>query len=135
MKYEFVVDERSVKLVLADDLPLMRAALGDCIGTCPQRGGSQDGPSTYWIDRALKYLQYRLEDGGKEPLASGNATYLQVRDGMVEAHYEFGIEDDDPFDAVPGEDLVELLKAWRAKVLQESAGARPPVKSYPMPPL
>jgi hypothetical protein len=139
VEYEFVVGTRSVKLVLLGDLPLMREALEDSIGTYPPGGGDQDCPSTYWLDRALKYLRYRLEDGGKEPLASGNATYLQVRDGMVEAHYEFGTENDDPFDAVPGEELVELLNAWREKVLQESACADkripPPPKAYPMPPL
>jgi hypothetical protein len=135
--YEFVTTGCSVDLVLADDLPLLREALGDCISTHPPQGAAQDCPSTYWIDRALRYLESRLDDGGKEPLASGSATYLQVRDGIVEARYEFGIEDDDRFDAVPAEDLLALLKAWRTKVLEESADRRavPLRMARPMPPL
>jgi hypothetical protein len=140
VEYTFIVKDRnSVELVLADDLPLLQEALRDCISTHPPQGAAQDGPSTYWLDRALTYLQYRLEDGGKEPLASGNATYLQVRNGMAEARYEFGLEDDEEFDAVPGEELLALLTAWRQRVLQESATADkrvpPPPKAYAMPPL
>jgi hypothetical protein len=139
VEYTFIVKDRtSVELVLADDLPLLQEALRDCISTHPPQGAAQDGPSTYWIDRALTYLRCRLEDGGKEELASGNATYLQVRNGMAEARYDFALEDDE-FDAVPGEELLELLTAWRATVLQQSATADkrvpPPPKAYAMPPL
>ncbi|GAA1591956.1 hypothetical protein GCM10009789_52540 [Kribbella sancticallisti] len=113
MKYEIVVTPGdSVELVLADDLPLLKAALKDCIGTHPCRS---EAPPTYWIDRAIRYLELRLEDSGKEPLASGNATYLQVRDGIVEARYEFA-PDDDRFDAVPAEELLGLLRDWRRRV-------------------
>ncbi len=139
VEYTFIVKDRnSVELVLADDLPLLQEALRDSISTHPPQGAAQDGPSTYWIDRALRYLQCRLEDGGKEELASGNTTYLQVRNGLVEARFEFALEDDD-FDAVPGEELLELLTAWRDRVLLESATADkrvpPPPKAYAMPPL
>ena len=140
VEYTFIVKDRnSVELVLADDLPLLQEALRDSISTHPPQGAAQDGPSTYWIDRALTYLRYRLEDGGKEELASGNATYLQVRNGMAEARWEFDVEDSETFDAVPGEELVELLQAWRDRVLKESATADrrvpPPPKTYAMPPL
>ncbi|WP_020390101.1 hypothetical protein [Kribbella catacumbae] len=121
VKYEFVVIPGcSVELLLTDDLPVLREALADCISTHPPW-------STYWIDRAVKYLEYRLEDGGKEPLASGCCTYLQMRDGLVEARYEFGVEDDDLCDVVPAEELLTLLRAWREKVVEVSSGMRPKV--------
>lgn len=122
MNYEFVTAGCSVELVLTDDLPVLREALADCISTHPPSGAGQDGPSTYWIDRALRYLESRLEDGGKEPLASGCCTYLQVREGVVEARYEFGVEDDDLGDVVPAEELLALLRAWRERVVEVSSG-------------
>jgi len=122
VKYEFVTAGCSVDLVLTDDLPVLREALADCISTHPP-SGADDRPSTYWIDRALRYLESRVEDGGKEPLASGCCTYLQVREGLVEARYEFGVEDDELCDAVPAEELLELLRAWRVRVLEVSPGA------------
>lgn len=45
-----------VEARLLDALPLMNEALGGSIGSQPPRGASQEGPSTYWIGRALLYL-------------------------------------------------------------------------------
>ena len=86
MEYEFTVSaEGLVDVVLAGDLPLMSHALKDCIGTRPPRDASQDGPSTFWIDRAIADLKVRIEDEEIAPFAAGNVTYLHLRHGVVEA--------------------------------------------------
>lgn len=124
MEYEFTVsDEGLVEVVLADDLPYMRHAIEDSLGTRPPRGASQDGPSTYWIDTTLAQLKARLTDGGKDPIASGNITYLMVRHGSVQARLDIDSDDDDNYDAVPVEDFLTLLSGWRARVMVESPEA------------
>jgi hypothetical protein len=59
---------------LDDDLPQLRHALEDSLGTRPPRGAPQDGPSTYWLDHAIRGLRERMDSGGPEPFASGNIT-------------------------------------------------------------
>jgi hypothetical protein len=123
---------------LEGDLRFMQHALEDSLGSRPPRGARQDGPSTYWLDRAITQLVERLKDGGSEPFASGNVTYLQVRDQQVEARYDFDPEDSDSVDAVPADDFLTLLRAWRKRVLDESPEADqrvpPPPAARPMPP-
>jgi hypothetical protein len=124
MEYEFTVsNDGLVEVVVADGLPLMKAALQDSLSSHPPQGAPQDGPSTYWIDKTLRHLEARLEDGGEEPIASGNATYLQLRHGLVEARYVFDPEDAPDFDAVPAEEVLALLQAWRRRILM-SIGPR-----------
>lgn len=139
MQYEFKrTPEGLVEVVLSDDLPLMRHALEDSLGSRPPRGAPQDGPSTYWIDRALTGLRSRLEDRSEEPFASGNVTYLQLRAGLVEARYDFDPADSESVDRVPAGELVGLLAEWREHVLAESPHADrriPPARpARPMPP-
>lgn len=124
MKYEFTVsDEGLVEVALVDDLPYMIHALEDSLGTRPPRGAPQDGPSTYWIDTTLAQLHGRLTDGGEDPIASGNITYLIVRDGSVQARLDIDSANDDNYDAVPVTDFLALLNAWRASVMLESPEA------------
>lgn len=139
MKYEFTVsDEGLVEVALAEDLPYMVHALQDSLGTRPPRGASQDGPSTYWIDTTLEQLNGRLKDGGKDPIASGNITYLIVRDGSVQARLDIDSDVDDNYDAVSVEDFLALLRDWRARVMAESPEADkrmpPPRAARAMPP-
>jgi hypothetical protein len=136
--YDFTVtNEGLVDVTVDENLPLLSEALKDSIGTRPPRGAPQDGPSTYWIDHAVTYLEARMEDGGREPFASGNATYLQLRNGAVEARYEFDAEEDEILDAVPAFEFLALLRAWRERVLAESPAADkrmpPPTKTRVMP--
>lgn len=124
MEYAFVVDEDGlVKVMLDDDLSQFSHALEDSIGTRPPRGARQDGPSTYWIDRTIAGLRERIESGSLEPFAGGNITYLQLRCGQVEARLDVDDPDSELFDAVPAADLLELLAAWRERVLVEDPGA------------
>lgn len=139
MEYQFTVsDEGLVEVVLADDLPFMSHAFEDSLGTRPPRGASQDGPSTYWIDTTVAQLNARLADGGKDPVASGNITYLLVRDGSVQARLDIDSDRDDNYDAVPVEDFLTLLRDWRARVMVESPEADkrmpPPRAARAMPP-
>ena len=138
MNYDFTVTNQGLVDVTVDDnLSLLSEALKDSIGTRPPRGAPQDGPSTYWIDHAVTYLEARIQDGGREPFASGNATYLQLRNGVVEARYDFDAEEDEILDAVPADEFLALLRAWRESVLAESPVADkrmpPPTKSRIMP--
>ncbi|MFD6072570.1 YacL family protein [Amycolatopsis lurida] len=139
MEYEFTVDaEGLVAVALSADLPLMGEALQDSIGTHPPVGAAKGGPSTYWIDEALKGLRARIEDDSDEPFASGNMTYLRAGHGVVEARYDYAPDDDQLVDAVPVDEFVDLLGAWRRRVLAESPTADqhkpPPPHVWTMPP-
>lgn len=131
MDFEFIVtDEGWVDVVIHDDLPIMADALRDSLGTRPPCGAPQDGPSTYWLDRAVIHLRDRLENPGDEPIASGNTTYLEINHGMVGARYDYDPVDSDYVDRVPADELLDLLQAWRRKTLVES-----PLADERMPPL
>jgi hypothetical protein len=139
MEYAFTVSAAGfVDVALADELPYLRHALEDSLGTRPPRGAPQDGPSTYWIDQALAELSKRLTYGGKDSIASGNITYLVVRGQTVQARLDIDSEDDQNYDAVPVDDFIELLSAWRARVMLQSPSADkrlpPPQPARPMPP-
>lgn len=139
MRYQFHrTDDGSVGLTLNDDLPVLLDAVEDSLGTRPPRGAPQDGPSTYWLDEAIKHLRERMESGSPEPFASGNATYLQLRGGQAEARYDFDPIDSDIVDTVDAADLLGLLIEWRQLVLDASPGAArnmpPPRPARPMPP-
>lgn len=124
MRYEFKRTAGGlVEVVLSDDLPLMRDALEDSLGSRPPRGAPQDGPSTYWIDHALTGLRARLEDGSEAPFAAGNVTYLQLQAGLVEARYDFDPPDSESVDRVPAGEFAGLLTEWREHVLAESPDA------------
>lgn len=138
VRFGFVVSgEGFVDVVLGDDLPILADALRDSLGTRPPRGARQDGPSTYWLDSALMRLRARLEDSGVQPFASGNATYLQLRNGAVEARYDYDEVDSDLVNTVAPEEMLGLLETWRAEVLAVSPAADrrmpPPPSARPMP--
>lgn len=139
MRYRFHrTDNGSIGVTLDDDLPLLRDALEDSLGTRPPRGAPQDGPSTYWLDEAINRLRGRMESGGQEPFASGNTTYLQLRDGQVEARYDYDPIDSDIVGRVEPAGLLDLLTEWRRLVVEASPEAArrmpPPRPARPMPP-
>lgn len=139
MQYQFVTTaEGFVDVILGDEMPLMRHALEDSLGTRPPRGARQDGPSTYWLDDALRLLRERMRDKGSQPFASGNVTYFQLKNGQVEARYDFDPEESDSVEAVPVSEFLDLLQEWRRHVLDASPDADrrvpPPRAARPMPP-
>lgn len=138
MEYRFELTETGlVRVLLPDDLPVLNHALEDSIGSRPPRGARQDGLSTYWVDRALQGVLARVADGSDEVFASGNVTYMQVRNGKVEARYDYDPPDDDNFDAIDVQTFVPLVEDWRSRILEVSPGADtrlpPPPPARPMP--
>ena len=139
MRYQFArTAEGFVGVTLDDGLPLMREALHDSVGVWPPTGLPQDGPSTYWIDVSLRGLRARLEDGSAEPFASGNITYLQLREGHVEARYDYDDVDSDCVDRVPADSFLAMLEEWRQRLLDafpDAESRMPPTNAArPMPP-
>lgn len=139
MEYDFVQSpDGLVDVVLTSDEPILADALADSLGTRPPRGARQDGPSTCWIDRALSYLRARLADLEESPFASGNITYLALKDGVIEARYDSDPPDSEYVNRVPAGELMELLERWRARVIELDPGADrrvpPPPRASPMPP-
>ena len=139
MQYTFVQSpEGLIDVVVDRDAPILAHAMTDSLGTRPPSGAAQDGPSTYWIDQALTQLRARLEDLSESPFASGNVTYLALKDGAVEVRYDFDPLDSEDVDRVEPSELIELLEAWREAVTefdpQASRRLPPPPKARPMPP-
>ncbi len=139
MEYTFVQSpEGLIDVVVDGDAPILAHAMADSLGTRPPRGAAQDGPSTYWIDQALRQLRARLEDLNESPLASGNVTYLTLKDGAVEVRYDYDPPDSEYVDRDQPSELIELLEAWRRTVIElDPQAARrlpPPPKARPMPP-
>lgn len=138
MEYRFeVTEDGQVRVVLSENAPVLAHALEDCIGSRPPRGASQDGLSTYWVDGALRDVKARLADSSDEVFASGNVSYMQVRDGKVEARYDYDPPDGDDFGVIDVETFIHLVEDWRSRILEVSPGAdkrRPqPRAARPMP--
>ena len=138
MRYSFdLTDAGFVTVSLDEDLPVLSDALEDSLGTRPPRGAPQDGPSTYWLDGAIAHLRERVESGNAEPFASGNATYLQLRQGRVEARYDYDPPDSDIVSTVAASEFLALLVEWRQRVVEVSSDADgrmpPPSVAWPMP--
>ncbi len=139
MEYSFVeTREGLVDAVLDGVKPILAHAMTDSLGTRPPRGAPQDGPSTYWLDYALTQLRARLEDSRETPFASGNVTYLALKDGAVEIRYDYDPPDSEYVDTIDAEELIELLEAWRSRVLELDPEAErripPPPRAHPIPP-
>lgn len=139
VQYTFVQSpEGLIDVVVDRNASILAHAMTDSLGTRPPSGAVQDGPSTYWIDQALTQLRARLEDLSESPFASGNATYLALKDGAVEVRYDYDPQDSEDVDRVEPSELIELLEAWRRAVTefdpQASRRLPPPPKARPMPP-
>lgn len=139
VQYTFVQSpEGLIDVVVDRDAPILADAMTDSLGTRPPRGAPQDGPSTYWIDQALTQLRARLDDLSESPFASGNVTYLALKDGAVEVRYDYDPPDSEYVDRVQPSELIQLLEAWRKTVTEfDPQAARrlpPPPNARPMPP-
>jgi hypothetical protein len=119
-------DDGQVDAHVGPDLPLFNEALSDSISSLPPRGATGNGPSTYWIDIAEAGARRAAELDDETPFTSGNVTFLQVTEGRVIAAYDFA-DEDEPRDAIPLHDFLELLAGWREQVLAQAADNHKPL--------
>jgi hypothetical protein len=115
-----------VEVRLGEEWPLFNDALADSVSSLPPRGQKVLGPSTYWIDVALAGLEQALAEDSVRPFTWGNITQLRVRDGMVEARFDFD-DEDVPGERMPIEDFREILREWRVLVEVSASQASVPL--------
>jgi len=120
-----------VEVAQAEDLSLFIGVLNDCIGSRAPRG-APSGLSTYWLDAALDEFRRALSEPHRPATFSGNMSYLELVDGLVEARYDYDPPDSDIVERLPLQELVDLLDAWRAEVIRLDPTAstrRPPPRA------
>jgi len=102
----------------------------------PPRGASSVGPSTYWIGVADAGARRAADTGDEKPFTGGNITLQRVIAGKVVASFDFD-EDGEPNEAMPLDDFLELLAAWRyartAAARPDRADRRAPVRAATWP--
>ncbi|GAA4822901.1 hypothetical protein ACFQ0K_16395 [Nocardioides caeni] len=106
--------------------PLFNEALDDSISSLPPRGARGSGPSTYWVDVALKGLRQAELNNDERPFTYGNITLLRLVGDKVEARYDFA-DDDEEGDFVDVGDFVALLEEWGARIREQAAEALQPL--------
>lgn len=117
MSFEYKTDPSGyVEVVGPDGMQIFAHVLNDCIGSRAPRG-APTGLSTYWIDEALKEFRPHLIDPTRSASFSGNASYLELVDGLVEARFDYDPPDSDIVERLPLGQVIELLEAWRIEVL------------------
>lgn len=102
---------------LGPDFPLFDQALADSVSSRPPRGYPQDGPSTYWIDRAEQGALDAASAGDERPFVSGNITILFVSDGNVIANYDYAQEEGEAGESISLDEFLSIMRQWRARVL------------------
>jgi len=116
--FRFVsTDAGYVEIVRSEERPAFTDVLNDCIGTRAPRG-APSGLSTYWIDETLKVFRPHLSGSEASAIFSGNASYLELVDGLVEARFDYDPPDSDVVERLPLHELVDLLEAWRIEVIR-----------------
>ena len=121
MEMRFTVrEDGQVDVALGDRWSLFNDALADSISSLPPRGARGRGPSTYWVDVAARGLSEALRTGSDRPFTCGNITLLRLRNGAVEARYDYDDEE------VEGQfldvlDFQVILDEWRNRITSEAA--------------
>lgn len=106
-----ITSDGVINIDLGPDWAAFNETLLDAVTTRAPRGSSESNPSTYWIDRALLAVDAGI---GEQPFLWGNGTELRLSGDQVVAHSQYEAFEDK---AMPAADFVQLLKAWRAAVL------------------
>lgn len=91
-------------------------ALNHCITSLPHRGEQCIGPSTYWIDCALRGLQKAIESKDRTPFARGNLTELSWIKDEIRARYDYDLGRG-PFESVSTDEFRTILSEWRSRIL------------------
>lgn len=118
MKWEFETDAAGLVWVAPDEnYPGFSAALADALGPLGPAGGPPT-QSTYWIDRALTWLDAAEDEDPPLDLAAGNSTSLQ-RDGQtikaIALYETFEMEE------LPIVEVMHGLLRWRRAILDRIA--------------
>lgn len=106
-----------VEVAQTDEMSLFIRVLNDCVGSRAPRG-APSGLSTYWIDAALEEFRRAVSESDSPATFSGNMSYLELVDGLVEARYDYDPPDSDIVERLPLRELVDLLDEWRAEVIR-----------------
>lgn len=102
---------------------MFNEVFADSINAIAPVGAREPGaPSTYWIDRARAYAVAANEDPSANPIAHGNITIVTVEHGSVVARFDFD-PTDEPGEAIPLSQFLEVLDRWRKRVLDRSPSA------------
>ena len=126
---EFHFSEREdgqVEVDLGPDWPLLTEALSDSVSSLPPRGAPGNGPSTYWVDVALRGLAEAQHTGSNYPFAWGNSTLLRVSEGRVEARYDYD-EEDVEGEFLETDTLRVLLERWRERIHESATRSTAPL--------
>ncbi len=59
-----------------------------------------------------------LTDSNGSAIFSGNASYLELVDGLVEARFDYDPPDSDIVERLPLQEVIELLEGWRTEVIR-----------------
>ena len=108
------------------DWPVVDHARGDSILSLPPRGSPGNAPSTYWIDQAERGAIQAHRSGDTCPFLWGNITILRVIGDTVVANYDYA-EDDEPGEALPLKDFLDLLSEWCRRLRASAASATEPL--------
>jgi hypothetical protein len=104
----------------------LQDSLDDSISSLPPRGAPGNGPSSYWVDHAEQRARIARESGDDRPFTWGNITLLRVIGDNVVATYDFD-EDDEPGQAMPFGEFLDLLGEWRRRIQESAAIATEPL--------
>ena len=102
---------------VSPELGLFSEALVDSVSSRAPRGARHAGLSTYWIDRTEDAARNAAATGDAQPFAAGNATYLRLEGEMVVANWEWDFDDESGSQALPLNEFLEILAAWRRRVI------------------
>lgn len=106
--------------------PLLTEALNDSVSSLPPRGAKGNGPSTYWVDVALRGLDRAIASQSHRPFTWGNNTFLRVAGDRVEARYDYDDEDVEG-EFIEAQALRGILHAWRQRIVESAARSTAPL--------
>lgn len=113
-------EDGQVDVDLGPEWSLFTEALNDSVSSLPPRGATGNGPSTYWVDVARQGLDRSLASGDDRPFTWGNITLLRLKEGRVEARYDFDDEDEHG-QFLEVEAFQRILNRWRDQIQQSAA--------------
>jgi hypothetical protein len=116
MEWQFTTTASGHVEVTRSSMPIFTRVLNDCIGTLAPRGAPA-GLSTYWIEEAMKEFRPQLSSPEGSAMFSGNASYLELIDGLVEARFHYDPPDGDIVERVPLPEVIAILEEWRRVVI------------------